>query len=69
MFLHSDDVYSTSLRWAKRFAVSSQDFQRMALEDGEPVCLLDLSVKGWRFLSLPSAYAFSGGWTACCSTF
>lgn len=50
MFPRADDVYPTNLRRAKRFAVPSQGFLRMALENGEPVHLLDISVKGLRFL-------------------
>jgi hypothetical protein len=50
MFPRADDVYPTNLRRAKRFAVPSQGFLGLALEGGDPVRLLDISVKGLRFL-------------------
>jgi hypothetical protein len=50
MFPRAYDVYPTNLRRAKRFQVPSQGFLDLTLEGGEPVRLLDISVKGLRFL-------------------
>lgn len=50
MFPRADDVYPTNLRRAKRFAVPPGGFLGLALEGGERVRLLDISVKGLRFV-------------------
>ncbi len=50
MFPRSDDVYPTSLRRARRYQVPQEGFLELALEGEPSLRLLDISVKGLRFL-------------------
>ncbi len=48
MFPRSQDVYPTSLRQARRFAVPPDGFLTVRLEGAPPLTLRDISVKGMR---------------------
>lgn len=50
MFPRRDDIYPTSLRKARRYQVAPVSSARLLGPGGEPLSLLDISVKGLRYL-------------------